>query len=185
MYGEGEFDDSGGLGLLLHAAHPATDVQDERAPFPTRASRQRGHTNSPEEVTGSLEPVTGLDQENLDTQDTQQGGEHLDAGPALDSLDPLKLAAARGITKSNPGQAKDNLKLNGWKPAKEKPSKKELHYVVLERDSTLRPAHWAVEKMVKKLLESGDRGCPIPTGSGIGCSTAPFWRACASNYRHY
>ena len=81
MYGEGEFDDSGGLGLLLHAAHPATDVQDERAPFPTRASRQRGHTNSPEEVTGSLEPVTGLDQENLDTQDTQQGGEHLDAGP--------------------------------------------------------------------------------------------------------
>ena len=68
MYGEGEFDDSGGLGLLLHAAHPATDVQDERAPFPTRASRQRGHTNSPEEVTGSLEPVTGLDQENLDTQ---------------------------------------------------------------------------------------------------------------------
>ena len=97
-----EFDDSGGLGLLLHAAHPATDVQDERAPPPTRASRQRGHTNSPEEVTGSLEPVTGLDQENLDTQDTQQGGEHLDAGPALDSLDPLKLAAARGITKSNP-----------------------------------------------------------------------------------
>ena len=77
MYGEGEFDDSGGLGLLLHAAHPATDVQDERAPFPTRASRQRGHTNSPEEVTGSLEPVTGLDQENLDTQDTQQGGEQL------------------------------------------------------------------------------------------------------------
>ena len=54
MYGEGEFDDSGGLGLLLHAAHPATDVQDERAPPPTRASRQRGHTNSPEEVTGSL-----------------------------------------------------------------------------------------------------------------------------------
>ena len=94
MYGEGEFDDSGGLGLLLHAAHPATDVQDERAPFPTRASRQRGHTNSPEEVTGSLEPVTGLDQENLDTQDTQQGGEHLDAGPALDSLDPLKLAGS-------------------------------------------------------------------------------------------
>ena len=28
MYGEGEFDDSGGLGLLLHAAHPATDVQE-------------------------------------------------------------------------------------------------------------------------------------------------------------
>ena len=38
------------------------------------------------------------------------------------SLNPLKLAAARKITKSNPGQAKNNLKLTGWQPAPEKPT---------------------------------------------------------------
>ena len=79
------FIDSGGLGLLAAPACtlpilPLMSRTNERAP-PTRASRKRGHTNSPEEVIGSLEPVTELDQENLDTQDTQQGGEHFEAGP--------------------------------------------------------------------------------------------------------
>ena len=80
----------------------------------------------------------------------QGGGEQ----PALSSLNPLRLAAARGITKSCPGQAKNNVKLNGWKPVNEKPSKKELQYVVLERDSTLKPTHWSLEKLVQRLLET-------------------------------
>ena len=79
LYGAGEFNDSGGLGLLLHAAQPATDVQDVPALPPTRASRRRGEANGSPEVNGSLEAVPGIEQEDLNPQ---QRGEQQDAGPA-------------------------------------------------------------------------------------------------------
>ena len=96
MYGEGEFDDSGWLGLLLGAAQAETDVLHEAAAPSPAAAPLPAPANAPVGATGSLDPATGLDQEQLDSQEG-------DEQPASASLNPLKLAAARKITKSNPG----------------------------------------------------------------------------------
>ena len=115
MCGAGEFADVGGLGLLLGAAHAETDVLVEAAAPSPAAATLPAPANAPVGATGSPEPATGLDQEQ---HNPQQGDEQ----PAWAALNPLKLAAARRITKSNPGQAKNNLKLTGWQPAPEKPT---------------------------------------------------------------
>ena len=84
MYGEGEFDDSGGLGLLLGAAQAETDVLHEAAAPSPAAAPLPAPANAPVGATGSLEPATGLDQEQLDSQEG-------DEQPASASLNPLKL----------------------------------------------------------------------------------------------
>ena len=80
MYGAGEFDDSGGLGLLLGAAQAETDVLHEAAAPSPAAAPLPAPANAPVGATGSLEPATGLDQEQLDSQ---EGDERAPARPLL------------------------------------------------------------------------------------------------------
>ena len=84
MYGAGEFDNSDGLGLLLGAAQAGTGAVDEAAiPSPPPAFTP-GPANGPLGVNRSPEPVTQLEQEDLDPQ-------MRDGVPAWAALDPVKL----------------------------------------------------------------------------------------------
>ena len=89
MYGAGEFDNSDGLGLLLGAAQgPRLALElwtnDEAAiPSPPPAFTP-GPANGPVGVNRSPEPVTQLEQEDLDPQ-------MRDGVPAWAALDPVKL----------------------------------------------------------------------------------------------
>ena len=84
MYGAGEFDNSDGLGLLLGAAQAGTGAVDEAAiPSPPPAFTP-GPANGPVGVNRSPEPVTQLEQEELDPQ-------MRDGVPAWAALDPVKL----------------------------------------------------------------------------------------------
>ena len=84
MYGAGKFDNSDGLGLLLGAAQAGTGAVDEAAiPSPPPAFTP-GPENGPVGVNRSPEPVTQLEQEDLDPQ-------MRDGVPAWAALDPVKL----------------------------------------------------------------------------------------------
>jgi hypothetical protein len=69
--------------------------------------------------------------------------------PDASKVDADKLSQARKI---QPGYVPCHPKLTGFQPAKSKPGKNELWFAIMERDSSCRPASWAIEACVKKLL---------------------------------
>ena len=83
--------------------------------------------------------------------DLQASPQAIAEGPDIKTLDKDRLAEARKINHTNKPLG---LKLGGWKPPQTKPHKQELWQVILERDSSQRPKNWAIESMVKYLIQA-------------------------------
>ena len=126
MFGEGEFDSYGGLELLCASAQ-ATEAGSSPEVELTPAAHHSATVTQDAEQTGDQAAAAVQAQ-------AVEGDKDEDGWPDKVKLDPLKLAGARKITKSNPGQAKDKKKLTGYKLAKEKPSKMELWQAIMERN---------------------------------------------------
>ena len=95
-------------------------------------------------------PVQRIEQ-TVAPADLQASPQAIAEGPDIKTLDKDRLAEARKINHTNKPLG---LKLGGWKPPQTKPRKQELWQVILERDSSQRPKNWAIESMVKYLIQA-------------------------------
>ena len=147
-YGAGEFDGYDGLGglNLLQEAVAAQGV--ERNTPQASPAAPEVDTEEIVEVTCATVEATAAGEEVEEVVMEAQPQTEL---PTIASCDPLKLQAARDISKGKPISPAN---LTGWAPAKTKPRKQELMRAVLERDCAQRCKYWSVEKCVLFLLNT-------------------------------